>query len=144
MHQEVNYRCTLADGTGTAGPYLTPFVNAWASAQGLTLEPGTLNLCADREPDLPTDFISLRPWDYALTLQFRKHQLGYDPRLYELILEGAQGAWMFRWSDLQHLHNFVGDTRTCLGRRHCEIVAEVNLTRLWNLTAASVVTLNFA
>ena len=138
------YNCVLADGTGTAGPRLTAWFQAWASSQGIALEPGTLNLCADRDVLPPSRFLSLRPWDAALQLQFRKQQTGYDPRLYPIVLEGSQRAWLFRWSHLTDLHNFVGDTPSCTRLRRCEVIAEVNLTNLWNLNVGSTLSLLFA
>ena len=100
-------------------------------------------MCADCDVAPPATYICLRPWDDALSLSFRKAQSGYDPRLYEVRLEGKQRAWLFRWSDLSHLQNFVGDTSACKGSRRCEVVAEVNLTELWSLNNRSVVTLEF-
>lgn len=100
-------------------------------------------MCAHRDVAPPATYICLRPWDHALSLSFRKAQPGYDPRLYEVRLEGKQRAWLFRWSDLSHLQNFVGDTAACRGLRRCEIVAEVNLTKFWSINDRSVVTLEF-
>jgi hypothetical protein len=138
------YECQVTDGTGTAGRHLTAWFAAWASLQGLSLAPGTLNLCAVCDVTPPAAFISLRPWDGELHLEGRKRQTGYDPRLYPVLLRGSQGAWLFRWSDVEHLAGFVADGPSCSRLRRCEVIAELNLTRLWDLQPGSKVTLRFA
>jgi hypothetical protein len=141
---QVIYHCSLADGTGTAGLHLTPWFQAWAASTKLRLEPGTLNLCADRDVVPPATDISLRPWDAALALQFRKAQQGYDPRLYPILLRRTQRAWLFRWADLASLAAFVGDTQACSHHRRCEIIAEANLTKLWSLGPGSSLEMQFS
>ena len=94
----IHYNCKKTDGNGSASPYLTPLFQAWAESKGLAIVPGTLNLCAHRDIVCPAEFISLRPWEVALTLEWRKRTVGYDPRLYFVALENKQPAWLFRWS----------------------------------------------
>lgn len=139
----IQYRCRKTDGTGTAGPYLTPLCQSWAASVGLALVSGTLNLCAHREVLLPPEHIKLRPFDSALALAFRKDTPGYDPRLYFVKLERQQPAWLFRWSDRAYLPSFVGDTEGCAAARRCELVAEVRLSDLWPLDAGHEITLSF-
>ena len=126
MHNasDIQYRCRKTDGTGTAGEFLTPLFQAWADSKKLTIVPGTLNLCADRDLVLPADHIPLRPLDAALNMPRRKATAGYDPRLYFVVLNSRHPAWMFRWSDDAHMGNFIGDTAVCGARRHCEIITE--------------------
>ncbi len=126
MHNasDIQYRCHKTNGTGTASQFLTPLFQAWASSKKLTIVPGTLNLCADRELICPVDHISLRPWDTALNMPVRKATIGYDPRLYFVVLNSRHPAWIFRWCDDGHLANFVGDTPACPARRHCEVITE--------------------
>ena len=64
--RSTQHNCIKADGTGTAGPILTPLFQAWASARRIKLVPGTWNLCSHRDVDLPSEFIALKPWDAAL------------------------------------------------------------------------------
>ena len=121
---DIQYRCRTTHGTGTASQFLTPLFQAWADSRKLTIVPGTLNLCADRDLVVPTDHISLRPWDSALNMPTRKTTAGYDPRLYFVVLNSHHPGWMFRWCDDAHLANFVGNTAACSARRHCEIITE--------------------
>ena len=139
----IQYKCRKTDGTGTAGAYLTPFFQAWAKEKGLQLVAGTLNLCAHRDVVLPPEFIRLQPWDTALSLEWRKTTQGYDPRLYFIAMTDRTPAWLFRWSDDAHIHNFVGDTAGCTARRRCEIIAEVNLSAVWPLDSGREVTFHF-
>jgi hypothetical protein len=143
LARTVQYNCTKTDGTGTAGPHLTPLFQAWASSKRLLLVSGTLNLCAHRDVVLPNDFVRLKPWDSVLGLTNRKQTPGYDPRLYFAALDGKQPVWVFRWSDNAHLENFVSDTPGCSARRRCEVVAETHLSSLWPLDGGEVVTLHF-
>jgi len=121
---DVQYHCRKTDGTGTATQFLTPLFQVWATSRGIALVPGTLNLCADRDLVLPSDYISLRPWDSVLTMPDRKATAGYEPRLYFVVLNSHHPGYMFRWCDDSHLANFVGDTSDCLARRRCEVVTE--------------------
>lgn len=139
----IQYDCRKTDGRGTAGPFLSPLFQAWADSKGLSIVPGTLNLCAHRDVVLPSEFISLRPWDAALRLEWQKAKPGYDPRLYFVALQNAQPAWLFRWSDDAHISHFVGDTPGCAARRRCEVIAEVQLSTLWPLDTGQVVQLRF-
>jgi len=139
----IQYQCRKTDGTGTAGPLLTPLFQAWAGQKGLRLVPGTLNLCAHRDVALPAECARLQPWDTALTLDWRKATPGYDPRLYFIALTNRQPAWLFRWSDDAYIQNFVADTPGCSARRRCEVIAEVNLSALWPLDAGAEVTFHF-
>jgi hypothetical protein len=139
----IQYRCRKTDGTGTAGPILTPLFQAWATPKGLHLASGTLNLCAHRDVVLPAEFARLQPWDAALSLDWRKTTPGYDPRLYFIALTNRQPAWLFRWSDDEHIQNFVGDTPGCPARRRCEVIAEVNLSALLRLDTGAEVTFHF-
>ena len=139
----IQYNCTKTDGTGSAGLYLTPLFQSWASSVGLVLVPGTLNLCAHRDVILPPDFIRLAPWDATLNLPGRKVTPGYDPRLYFAALERTQPVWVFRWSDDGYIQNFVGDTPGCPARRRLEVVAEVHLSSLWPLDGGQTVALHF-
>jgi len=115
---------------------MTPFFVAWGATVGLRIVPGTLNLSADREVLPPDTFIPLRPWDHALTLREWKAQPGYDPRLYEVVLDRSIRAWLFRWSAPGSLHHFSG-------KRSCEVIAEVNLTETLGLTAESTTIMAF-
>jgi hypothetical protein len=140
----IQYRCRKTDGTGTAGPYLTPLFQAWAASVGLSLAPGTLNLCAHRDVELPTEYVRLTDFDAALNLPRRKLTPGYDPRLYAVSLQDIQPAWLFRWSDQAHLANFVGDRDGCSALQRCEVVAEVHLSGRWGLDAGAEITLRFS
>jgi len=121
---DVQYRCRVTDGTGTATDALGPLFHAWAASKRMELVPGTLNLCADRDLVFPSGHLSLRPWDAALNMPERKRTPGYDPRLYWVVLNSQYSGWLFRWSDEAHLANFVADTPGCLARRRCEVIAE--------------------
>ena len=139
------YTCApTSDGTGSASEHLSAWFQAWASSKGITLEPGTLNLCADRDVVPPPDFISLRSFDAVLLLGWRKIQAGYDPRLYPILLRGSQRAWLFRWADVENLRDFVGDTAQCAYLRRCEVIGEINFTKEWTLTSGTKVSLAFA
>ena len=127
---------------GYGGSLLTPLFQAWATQKGLSLAPGTLNLCAHRDVVLPAEFARLQPWDAALTLDWRTTP-GYDPRLYFIALTNKQPAWLFRWSDDAYIQNFVGDTPACAARRRCEVIAEVNLSALWPLDSGAEVRFHF-
>lgn len=141
MHE---YICRpTADGTQSAGPILGPWFQAWARSQGLSLEAGSLNLCADRDVEPPEDHIPIREWDSVMTLKYRKETPGYDPRLYPIVLMGIQRAWLFRWAALPDLHRFVSDTAECLLRRRCEVIGELNFTAKWRLSPGDIVTLAF-
>jgi hypothetical protein len=124
----ITYQCRTTDGTGTAGPLLTPWFQEWAVSRGLVLVPGTFNLCAHRDIETPPEFIRLAQWDSALALPARKATPGYDPRLYFVVLDNRYPAWLFRWCDTMHLGNFVGDTTGCRATRRCELVAETQLS----------------
>ena len=139
----IQYNCIKTDGTGTAGPLLSPFFQAWGAARGIVLTPGTLNLCAHRDVVLPIDFVSLKSWDSALSLEWRKQTMGYDPRLYLVALNRTEPAWVFRWSDVSYLGNFVGDTPECVARRRLEVVAETNLSERLGLQEGSTTTVHF-
>ena len=143
LARTIQYNCTKTDGTGTAGPHLTPLFQAWALSKGLSLAPGTLNLCAHRDVVLPSEFIRLKAWDSVLDLTWRKDIPGYDPGLYFAALNGRQPAWVFRWSDDAYLESFVGDTERCSARRRCEVVAETHLSSLWPLDTGETVLLQF-
>src|SRR5690349_12530936 len=95
LARTVQYNCVKTDGTGTAGPHLTPLFQAWAASKGMALVPGTLNLCAHRDVVLPDAFIRLKPWDAFLQLPRQKEKVGYDPRLYFVALNATQPAWVF-------------------------------------------------
>lgn len=129
-------------GYGSASFYLTPFFDAWGATVGLRFAPGTLNLCTDRDIVVPRTFIPLRSWDFALNLPEWKRQPGYDPRLHEIAVEGEIRAWLFRWSAPAWLEYFA-DNRHCPGRRACEIIAQVNLTKALRLTSRSRFTMVF-
>ncbi len=139
----IHYNCKKTPGNGSASPYLTPLFQAWGESRRLAIVPGTLNLCAHRDVICPTEFISLRPWDRALTLEWRKSQPGYDPRLYFVVLENKEPGWLFRWSDDRDMGNFVGDTPDCDARRFCELIAETHLSSLWPLDSGHTVQLRF-
>lgn len=143
LARTIQYNCVKTDGTGTAGPLLTPMLQAWASTKRITLAPGTLNLCAHRDVVIPEEHIALRPWDSRLDIPWRKESPGYDPRLYFVALDGTKPAWVFRWSDNEHLNSFVGDTPGCLAPRRLEVVSEVKLSSLLDLDGGRVVKLQF-
>ena len=136
------YRCVVQPGTGSAAPFLTPMLDAWASAAGLTLEPGTLNLCADRTPVVSQSFQSLHAYTHLVQPSWRRRQSGFDPRLYPVTLNGKVPAWLYRWSAEADLHTFVGDTPLCPAERHCEIVATSNLRASMGLKDGDVLTLD--
>jgi len=139
----VQYRCRMADGTGSAGPILTPLFRAWAEPNGLKLVAGTLNLCANRPVAPPAECDRLTPYDSALQFPQRKATPGYDPRLYLIVLQDTQPAWLFRWSDNQHISNFVADTAGCPATHRCEVIAEDHLSELWGLDRGGSVMLRF-
>src|SRR5262245_29483854 len=128
---DIQYRCRKTNGTGTAAHFLTPMFQAWADSRKVPIVPGTVNLCADRDVEVPIGHATLRPWDFALQLPERKAIPGYDPRLYFVVLNLKQPAWLFRWSAPKYLANFVGDTAECAAFRHCELIAEDDLSYLW-------------
>src|SRR5260370_9267522 len=109
MHNasDIQYRCRKTDGTGTAGEFLTPLVQAWADSKKLTIVPGTLNLCADRDLVCRLLLEKKQPWDAALNMPRRKATAGYDPRLYFVVLNSRHPAWMFRWPYDPHMGNFA-------------------------------------
>jgi hypothetical protein len=136
------YVCRRVRGHGSASFYLSPLFDAWGATVGLRFAPGTLNLCTDRDVVVPETFIPLRPWDSALNLPEWKRQPGYDPRLHEIIVEGAIRAWLFRWSAPASLEYFAAN-RPCQRRRACEIIAQINLTKAMRLTSSSRFTMMF-
>jgi len=140
---DYQYRCRKTDGTGTAASFLTPMFQAWANSRRIQIVPGTLNLCAEQDLKLPLEYLSLRPWDDALALPQRKATPGYDPRLYFVVLNHREPAWLFRWSAPDARTNFVGNTPSCVAHRRCELIAETDLSHLWQAGSDPEIWLRF-
>lgn len=131
------YSCNvLGRGTHSFSTHVHPFlVEPWAQSQGLTIQPGSLNLCCDRFVEMPSEYISLRPYatgPYATREAHQCQKDGYDPRLYSAYLNEALRVWIFRWCGSEHLEQFVGEP-DCPRHQRCEIVAEVHLRNTLDL-----------
>lgn len=124
----LSYTCVvLAGGTGSAKSGLGPMISSWGRERGLSMVPGTLNLCADRRVILPDIAESLLDYAHLARPSSRRAMPGFAPRLYPVLLADCQAAWLYRWSDPGELRFFVGDADGCSAERRCEIVAEVRL-----------------
>lgn len=136
------YRCRiLGGGTQCFSKAVHPnLIEPWARSQGLVAVPGSLNVCADRDVQLPETYISLL--QYAPE-RIRPNQPEFDPRLYAALLNGTVQVWVFRWSDLQHLDRFARDADGCPRRRRCELVAQIRLRETLALQEGDNVTLRF-
>lgn len=136
----MSYRCVvLGAGTQTAAQGLEPMLNAWARENGYVLEPGTLNLCSQRGPELPESFVNLEAVKHLAPRQGAT----LDPRLYPVLLDGSRTAWLFRWSDPQHLDAWVSDADGCPRVCRWEIVAEDHLKTSLDLEVGDVVEVDF-
>ena len=133
------YDCTfLGSGTRTATGAFDAMFEAWASPRGLRFEPGTLNLCSEVELVLPASFEAL---DLALA---PRQGPTLSPRLYEVLLNRTQRAWLYRWSAPEHLEEWVGDTEGCPRRCHVEILAEGHLETALKLKPGDHVSVELA
>lgn len=141
--QRFRYCCrVLAGGTQSFGKYVHPhLIQRWAQAEGLTVAPGSLNVCADRNVEMPETYISLRP--YVTTMTPRASQAGFDPRLYPAMLNETVQVWVFRWCGMEYLGDFVGDVDGCSCRQRFEVVAGVHLRSFLGLQQGDEVTLVF-
>jgi len=138
------YKCeVLPDGTGSASACLTPMLNAWAAEKGIELFPGTLNLCADRDVQVPARFISLSDHHHLALPKERRAQPGFNPRLHPAKLQGDQPCWIYRWSGPEDLRTFVGDADGCPAERRCEVIAEVGLRATFALKKGDILSLEF-
>jgi CTP-dependent riboflavin kinase len=116
--------------------------DAWARATGITLCPGTLNLCFVVPVELPPKCLSLEEAG-CLAPPHRQAQVGFQPRLYPVKLNRIQDAWLFRWSAPEALTTFVGEADHCSPERRCEIIAEVHLRSYLQLEDGSELVLEF-
>ena len=140
----LSYECTfLAGGTGSASDHLTPMFSAWADAQGYTVHPGTLNLCASDPIQVPAAFHSLTPYGQLVSPPWRRFQNGFSPRLYDVVLNGSEAAWLYRWSSADFLRCFVGHADDCPPEHRAELVSPKHLTTALGLTPGDMVTLEF-
>ncbi len=139
------YQCRVVSGTRSATNYLSPMLDAWAEQQGIELEPGTFNLCADR-------FVMIAPGQRCESLtgfgqhvpRFQQEKVGFHPRLYPVSLSGSVDAWLYRWSEPAHLRKFVGSQPGVCedATRFCEIVADVNLRETLGVEDGDTVTMD--
>lgn len=120
--------------------------DAWAVERGRRIEPGTFNLCADRQVlvapgqrcESLADFENNAP-------PHQQEKPGFAPRLYPVLLNGSVEGWLFRWSEPAYLPQFVGsqpgvcEDPACF----CEIVAEVSLEDTLAVGEGDTVTLEF-
>lgn len=137
------YHCRVLDGTGTAAQALMPMVSDWATrVMGASLFPGTLNLCAGRDVTLPNWCYSLQSHSHLMPLAARRNTPGYDPRLYDVMINGTEPGWVFRWSGQSALRSFVGDGE-CRAEARLEVVAKRNLRDALNLSTGSPVNIQF-
>jgi hypothetical protein len=139
-----DYWCMEADGgTGSARGCLSPMLAAWADTQEKHLEPGTVNLRADRPVELPAKFISLVGWATYLHpgVAWRAEAPGFSPRLYPVRLNDSIPAFLFRWSADPGECPFVGSTQACPASHRCEIVADRYLRGELGLDAGNAVRL---
>jgi CTP-dependent riboflavin kinase len=134
----------LGPGTRSAGPCLSPMFDAWGASKGISLYPGTLNLCADDAVVVPNEFESLDEVKHLVIPEWRQFQTGFSPRLYPVLLNSSEVAWLFRWSEQDFLKCFVGNSDNCLPEHRCEIISTKQLTAELRLKPGAAVRLEFA
>lgn len=118
-------------------------LDAWARDQRIQLARGTANACADVDPTWPQSFFSLAAYADLVSLERRRHQFGFDPRLYPVIVDQVVLAWNFRWRSDDEGLRFVGDSPDCSGRRHMELISATAFRADLGLTDGSALALQF-
>ena len=120
--------CVVVSEPGTrTSSILQPMFDAWAKTLGIHLFPGTAYLCANRAIELPENRISLAEFERLHSADFRRHQPGYSPRLYEVLLDDSVQAWVFRWSDDDPGLGFVENLPTCAATHLLEVIAPLSI-----------------
>lgn len=138
----MEYLCSVVEQPGTRTSYLLQaMLDAWAGLAGIRLCPGTAYLCADSVVQFPADYLSLESFEHLHSAGHRRSQKGYSPRLYPVVLAGAQKAWVYRWSADDPGLGFVGDHGNCEAGRLLEIIAPLNIRASFGIAR---LTLSFA
>ena len=112
--------------------------DAWAGTARVQLYPGTVYLCTAAPVAFPSQFISLLEYEHLHSVDTRRQQNGYSPRLYPIALANSVLAWVFRWSANDPGLGFVGDLGDCAAANLLEVIAPIGVKRAFGNARLSI------